>query len=124
MTRVNNRKPGEWLKHERERRDMSVRELATKLDVATQVIYDWQNGKNAVSDKRAEEIARVFRMNIIDVRRELGLWVPPEHREDTDRDEDIENLSVSELARRIKEMTDQLARHHPEEEEPQRRREA
>lgn len=57
---------------------MSVRQLANHLDVATQVIYDWQNGKNAVNTERAQQIAHLFELDIIEVRRNLGLWVPDE----------------------------------------------
>lgn len=67
---------GEWLKATRQEKGMSVRQLAAEIDVATQVIYDWQNGKNAVSEDNAAKIAQAFEMDLIQVRRNLGLWVP------------------------------------------------
>lgn len=67
---------------------MSVRQLAGKLDVATQVVYDWQNGKNAVSDENAARLAELWGMSEVAVRRNLGLWVPGDTPE-PDADEDV-----------------------------------
>lgn len=71
---------GRWLRDQRERRGLSVREFASKLDVSTPVVYDWQNGKMGVSDERAAQIADVLDMPEIDVRRGLRLWVPDDER--------------------------------------------
>lgn len=71
-------KAGRWLREERERRGISVREFAAHMKVTTQVAYDWQNGKVSFNDERAQQIADLFNMDIIKVRRGLRLWVPPE----------------------------------------------
>lgn len=55
---------------------MSVRELAASIDVATQAVYNWESGKNGVDDERAEQIATLLGTDLIDTRRNLGLWVP------------------------------------------------
>lgn len=92
---------GHWLRDQRERRGMSVRAFAAKLDVATQMVYDWQNGKVGVSDERASQVADVLDLPELEVRRGLGLWVPDEEnaRESETEDEDVEQLM-----RRVRQM--------------------
>lgn len=75
---------GQWLRGERERQGMTVRQLAAALDVATQVVYGWQNGKNAVSDANAAHLAELWGLPELEVRRNLGLWVPDEANQRTD----------------------------------------
>jgi transcriptional regulator with XRE-family HTH domain len=94
------RQAGLWLKGQRDRLGISVRDMAHRLDVTTQVLYDWQNGRNAISDERAEQIAEVLGMNIIDVRRGLGLWVPPNE----EQDEPAENETLVDRLRRIEQL--------------------
>lgn len=67
---------GQWLHEQREGRGLSARDLAEKLSVYPQSVYNWEAGKFAVDDDRAEQLAVVFGMDIIEVRRNLGLWVP------------------------------------------------
>lgn len=69
---------GRWLRLMREQRDMSARDFANAIDVATQAVYNWESGKNAVTDERADRIAELFGVDVIEVRRNLGLWIPPE----------------------------------------------
>jgi transcriptional regulator with XRE-family HTH domain len=69
---------GQWIREQREARGLSVREFAAEMDVATQVIYEWQNGKSAVSEQRVEQLAEVLGVSIIEARRNLGYWVPEE----------------------------------------------
>lgn len=94
-------KAGEWLRHQRERQHLTVRELATQLDVTTQMVYDWQNGKNSVSDDRADQIAELFGLDIITVRRGLGLWVPDS---DEQLAQPVDRGAIAELRRTIAEM--------------------
>lgn len=67
---------GSWLRTQRERRNLSVRELANAVGASTQAVYNWETGKNAVSDDSAERLAELFGRGILEVRRHLGLWVP------------------------------------------------
>lgn len=60
---------------------MSVRGLARELDVAAQSVHNWETGKMGVSDERAAQMADVFGMPEIEVRRGLGLWVPEDSGE-------------------------------------------
>lgn len=76
MDRDDPRLAGQWLREQRERRGLTVRQLAGRLDVATQVIYDWQNGKNRVSDDNAARLAEILGLPELEARRHLGLWVP------------------------------------------------
>lgn len=95
---------GRWLREQRERRGLSVREFAARLDVSTPVVYDWQNGKNAVGDERAEQIAEVLGVDLIDVRRGLGLWVPPKEDQTTSEpasSEDMTAVDEEELYQRL-----------------------
>lgn len=93
---------GRWLRETRERRGMSVREFAANLGVATQMVYDWQNGKNAVGDERAKQIADVLRMDLIDVRRGLGLWVPlKEDQTSEPPSEEVTAVDEEELYQRL-----------------------
>lgn len=93
---------GRWLREARERRGMSVREFAANLGVATQMVYDWQNGKNAVGDERAKQIADVLRMDLIDVRRGLGLWVPLKEDQTSERpSEEVTAVDEEELYQRL-----------------------
>lgn len=41
-----------------------------------QTVSSYERGVNAVDDERAETIAGAFGMDVVEVRRGLGLWVP------------------------------------------------
>lgn len=70
---------GRWLRRARERRGyQTAADFARALHVDQSLISRYERGINEVGDERAEQIAEVLGMPIIQVRRGLGLWVPPE----------------------------------------------
>ncbi|MBD2900772.1 hypothetical protein amrb99_97810 [Actinomadura sp. RB99] len=77
MTRDKGLAAGDWLRHQRELRGLEVREVAIALGVATQTVYGWETGKHRWSDERAEQLAKILKLDILEVRAGLGLWVPP-----------------------------------------------
>lgn len=88
------------------------------MGVTASVISRYETGASRISDERAEQIAGALNMNIIDVRRGLGLWVPREaDRPRTTADEVRDSvlapetkealLSIEENLRRWKVMRDE-----------------
>lgn len=70
---------GRWLRRARERRGYRTAvDFARALQVDQSLVSRYERGISAVSDERAEQIAQVLHMDIIDVRSGLGLWVPRE----------------------------------------------
>jgi transcriptional regulator with XRE-family HTH domain len=70
---------GRWLHRARERRGYrTAADFARALQVDQSLISRYERGISEVGDERAEQIARVLRMDIIEVRSGLGLWVPRE----------------------------------------------
>ena len=68
---------GRWLRQERERRGFAtVKAFAERLGVDPSMASNYERGIHAVTDERAEQIAGLFDMPVVDVRRGLGLWVP------------------------------------------------
>lgn len=97
---------GAWLKRAREDRGISVRKVAAHFDVSTQSVYGWEaGGSDFVDDERAEGIAEVFGVDIEEVRRGLGLWMPADRRQappvrpDTDLpgEDELDQMSRDEL---------------------------
>lgn len=90
---------GRWLREARERRGYrTAGALARRMGVSDSLISRYETGVSSVSDDRAEQIAVALNMNIITVRRGLGLWVPEDSTED-DLDDEIyetENLTPEE----------------------------
>jgi transcriptional regulator with XRE-family HTH domain len=79
QNRVTRQEAGRWLRDERRRRGYeTVGALARALQVDPSRISQYETGNARVPDERATQIAEVFRMSEIEVRRRLGLWVPPE----------------------------------------------
>lgn len=70
------RAAGQWLRGQREQRGWTGQQLADLVGVTRMQISSYERGRDRVSDERAEDIARALSMNIIDVRRGLGLWLP------------------------------------------------
>lgn len=69
---------GRWLRDTREQRGYATAaELARRLAVSPALISRYETGLSAVSDDRAEQIAEALGMDLMEVRRGLGLWVPP-----------------------------------------------
>lgn len=70
---------GRWLREQRLRRGYrTAAELGRAIGASKEVIWSYESGRSAVPDDRAERIAEALGMDIITVRRNLGLWVPPD----------------------------------------------
>lgn len=70
---------GRWLRDHREQRGYkTIGQFARALGVDQSMISRYERGVSEIDDERAEQIAEVLGMDLIDVRRGLGLWVPPE----------------------------------------------
>ncbi|MGH9248910.1 MAG: helix-turn-helix domain-containing protein [Acidimicrobiales bacterium] len=68
---------GAWLRETRERRGFhKVVDFAREIGVDPSMVSNYELGKSAVDDERAEQIAAVLRMPILEVRRGLHMWVP------------------------------------------------
>jgi len=67
---------GEWLTRQMERRQISVRQIADALDVATQTVYNWQSSKSVINEDRVPRLAEVLGVSEMEARRGLGFWVP------------------------------------------------
>lgn len=68
---------GRWLRNMRERHGYAKAvDFARALGVDASLISQYERGVNAVPDERAEQIAEVLGLDIIETRRNLGLWVP------------------------------------------------
>lgn len=69
---------GRWLRAQRERRGItSQAELARRLGWDKTAVNNYETRGVTIPDERAEQLAEFFGMDIIRVRRGLGLWVPP-----------------------------------------------
>jgi transcriptional regulator with XRE-family HTH domain len=94
---------GKWLREARERRGFQTAgALARRMGVSDSLISRYETGVSAVSDDRAEQIAEALGMDLIEVRRGLGLWVPEERP--LDEIMDSANAVQDELDRRFEEM--------------------
>lgn len=70
---------GRWLREQRLRRGYrTAAELGRAIGASKEVIWSYESGRSAVPDDRAERIAEALGLDIITVRRNLGLWVPPD----------------------------------------------
>ena len=97
MDREKRARAGAWLKRAREDRGVSVRKVAAYFDVSTQSVYGWEAGNSDfVDDDRAAGLAKVLRMDLSEVRRGLGLWMPPEGAAD------VGALTPDEIIQRLK----------------------
>lgn len=68
---------GRWLRRARERRGLhTAGALARRMGVSDSLVSRIETGATSVTDERAEQIAEALDMDIISVRRNLGLWVP------------------------------------------------
>lgn len=84
---------GAWLKNAREQRGISVRSVASYFDVSTQSVYGWEaGGSDFADDDRAAGLAKLLRMDLVEVRRGLGLWVPPTADDELAEPEDDPDL--------------------------------
>lgn len=70
---------GRWLRTERERAGYAtLGQFARALGIDQSQVSRYELGTSAISDERAERIAKVLGIDIVTARRNLGLWVPPE----------------------------------------------
>lgn len=69
---------GEWLRAERERHGWTQKAFAEAVGVDQSQLSKIERGISEPTDKRAERIAELFGLPIIEVRRSLGMWVPPD----------------------------------------------
>lgn len=123
---------GQWLRDQRQRRGFpTAAEFARRLDIDRAVLSNYERGVNAIDDERAEQIAEVLGMDLIEVRRNLGLWVPPESSEQPAEPQTWAELneviqSDPELARAVLDLMRMAARKDPpaEEHEQHRHRDA
>lgn len=70
------RQAGTWLRTQRETRGWSGSDLAKRLDVNQVRVSAYERGQYEVPNAIAENIAAAFDLPLIEVRRQLGLWVP------------------------------------------------
>jgi transcriptional regulator with XRE-family HTH domain len=81
---------GRWLREQRRRKGFeTVGGFARAIGVDTSRVSNYETGKSEVPDDRAERIAEVLGLDIITVRKNLGLWVPPDGREDGPSTDDL-----------------------------------
>jgi transcriptional regulator with XRE-family HTH domain len=89
---------GRWLRGARERRGyQTAADFSRALHVDQSLISRYERGINEVGDERAEQIAEVLGMDIIQVRRGLGLWVPPESATPQARPATADDAELQEL---------------------------
>lgn len=67
---------GAWLREARSRRYPKAVDFARALGIERSLLSRYETGASEVPDDRAEGIAEVLGIDIITVRRNLGLWVP------------------------------------------------
>lgn len=68
---------GAWLREQRKRAGYDkLGDFARDLKVDPSRVSQYENGKAAVPDERAEDIARLLDLDLIYTRSNLGLWVP------------------------------------------------
>ncbi len=70
------KRAGQWLRRAREQVGVSSRRMAEAMEITTAMLSAYELGRHGFSDERAEQIARTLRMDLVAVRRGLGLWVP------------------------------------------------
>jgi len=92
-------------------RDWSGSDLARKLGVNQVRISAYERGQYEVPDSIAEGLAAAFELPVIEIRRNLGLWVPndierAEFERYTDPTQLPDSLLLGELIRRYQQRTD------------------
>jgi transcriptional regulator with XRE-family HTH domain len=67
---------GRWLRAQREARGLKSTEFAALIGVHPSQVTGYEYGRVGIEDARAERIAEALQLPILEVRRQLGLWVP------------------------------------------------
>lgn len=94
---------GKWLRRAREQRGLrTTGALARLMGVSDSLVSRIETGVTAATDERAEQIAEALGLDIIEVRRNLGLWVPP--------DEPAGDASPMDEAERMLDEAEKIAR--------------
>lgn len=106
------RSAGSWLRTERENRGWSGSDLARLLGVNQVRISAYERGQYEVSSALADALADVFGLPVIEVRRQLGLWVPSDAELDqlqqyVDPAHLTDSALIGELVRRYQNRSDQ-----------------
>jgi transcriptional regulator with XRE-family HTH domain len=120
---------GQWLRRQREQRGIaSQSELARRLGWDKTAVNNYETRGVTVPDDRAEQLAEFFDLDILTVRRNLGLWAPKESAMDrAERIMDENERLAAELVERVKrlkrlqrEAVDQVVRAFEAEQAPPR----
>lgn len=82
-------------------------DFARALGIDKSLLSNYETGKTRPSDEAAARIADVLGIDVLVVRRRLGLWVPPDKAAELDAGPNEESLA--ERARRILAMAQELA---------------
>lgn len=96
---------GKWLREQRERRGISTQaELARRLGWDKTMVNNYETRGVTVPDDRAEELAEFFGIDIITVRRNLGLWVPDSPMDRAEMVMDQNERLAAELVERVRRL--------------------
>ncbi|MFB4312878.1 helix-turn-helix domain-containing protein [Actinomadura sp. 21ATH] len=96
---VSKEQAGRWLREQRRRRGYETAgAFARALGVDTSRVTVYERGQARVPDDRADDIAELLQLDIIYVRRSLGLWTPPEGSHSV-RPSPAESLAAAEAER-------------------------
>jgi transcriptional regulator with XRE-family HTH domain len=105
------RAAGAWLRSQRELRGWSGSDIARQLSITQVRISSYERGQYEVPDEVATGIAEIFDLPVIEVRRQLGLWVPDDadlsdlqYRPDPTRVAD--DVLIAEIIRRYQQRSD------------------
>jgi transcriptional regulator with XRE-family HTH domain len=83
---------GRWIRDQRERRGITTQaDLARRLGWDKTAVNNYETRGVQVPDERARQLATFFGLDEIEVRRNLGLWVPEDEpaRQDPPTDEEL-----------------------------------
>lgn len=68
--------PGEWLKEQLDRRQLTTRDVAQAVGLRDQAVYYWLTGKTSPKDEAAAKLAELLEVPEVEVRQRFGLWTP------------------------------------------------
>jgi transcriptional regulator with XRE-family HTH domain len=105
------REAGAWLRTQRETRGWSGTELARLLEVNQVRVSSYENGRNEVPSEIAERLAAVLGLSLIEIRKNLGLWVPADselrdYQRRADPSQLADDVLLTELIRRYQQRGD------------------
>ena len=101
---------GDWLRAQREEKGWSGTAFAQRLGIGQVRVSSYERGQYEVPEELTKKIAEVFEMPMVDVRRELGFWVPAdadleELRHSSDLSQMPDEKLLTELVKRAREKT-------------------